>query len=99
MGVNTGLSFVKVKDLTSHAGIGKSGLDEGALVVNISGFKPRDVAITCLDDIAFLVTYANRDSEFVDYQECIRKIPHEVAEFLFKNKINAVDSPPLRIVT
>ncbi|OQV25404.1 hypothetical protein BV898_01082 [Hypsibius exemplaris] len=95
---NTSLQLIKAKDVVAHAGTGRSGLDAGALVVNISGFKPRTVAVTCLDDIAFLVTYANRDPEFVDYQECIRKIPHEVATFLFLNKINAIEVPPLRIV-
>jgi hypothetical protein len=82
LGTNTTMSLIHAHGIIAHAAIGRSGLDTGALVVNISGFKPRDVAISCLDDVAFLVTYANRDPEFVDYHDCIRKIPHEVAEFL-----------------
>lgn len=84
------------KKFVRIAQTGESGLDCGALVVTITGFKPKELAITCLDDVSFLVTYADRDAEFVDYHQCIRKIPHEVAEFLSKNRIYALENPPIR---
>ncbi|XP_055328092.1 uncharacterized protein LOC129581182 isoform X2 [Paramacrobiotus metropolitanus] len=91
---NTRTEWVHARELVRVAESGRSGLQTDSLVVNISGFKPRELAITCLDDICFLVTYADREPEFVEYQECIRKIPHMVAEFLFQNKVHV--SQPVR---
>lgn len=64
-----------------------SGVENGFLVVNILAHKPKNLVIRLLDDIDFLVNYADHRPEFVSYEVCIQHIAHQVAEYLARNPV------------
>jgi hypothetical protein len=65
------------------AQLGQSGVEKGHNVVKILAHKPKELIISRLEDVDFLVNYAGESSnEFVEYEVCIRQIPVHVAEYL-----------------
>ena len=90
-GCNTMLSCVNAKDMFVETERGMSGVEAGAAVTAITGFKPKEAGLRSLNDLSFMITYADRAPEFVDYSVCIQKIPKEVTQFLFRNDVFTLD--------
>ncbi|GAV02950.1 hypothetical protein RvY_13451 [Ramazzottius varieornatus] len=93
-GCNTTLTCLKARSLLVEPKAGMSALETGTFTGTIVGYKPREAGIRTLDDLSFMLTYAGREPEFVDYKVCMEKIPEEVAQFLFKNKVFTLESAP-----
>lgn len=91
-GCNTTLTCLKARSLLVEPKAGMSGLETGTSTGTIVGYKPREAGIRTLDDLSFMVKYADRQPEFVDYEVCVEKIPEEVAQFLFRNKVFTLES-------
>ncbi|XP_055330501.1 uncharacterized protein LOC129582869 [Paramacrobiotus metropolitanus] len=66
---------------------GQSGVELGKLVVNIIAFKPAQLRIRSLNDVQYLINYADHPQEFVPHTVCIHHIPVHVAEYLAQTPI------------
>ncbi|XP_055351013.1 uncharacterized protein LOC129597471 [Paramacrobiotus metropolitanus] len=66
---------------------GQSGVEQGKLVVNIIAFKPAQLRIRSLNDVQYLINYADHPQDFVPHAVCIQHIPVHVAEYLAQTPI------------
>ncbi|XP_055347240.1 uncharacterized protein LOC129594544 [Paramacrobiotus metropolitanus] len=66
---------------------GQSGVELGKMVVNIIAHKPAELRIRSLNDVQYLINYADHPQDFVPHAVCIQHIPVHVTEYLAQTQI------------